>query len=147
MRSYFPAKPTKAFNTFDHFFNDVFNKSLGSVIGNDFVNHLPSVNVIETENDFNLELAAPGLEKSDFNIQVDKGIISIEAKKETKEETTKEGKFTRREFNFASFKRSFHLPETVDSEKILATYEQGILKVTLPKFELVEPETKTIQIN
>ncbi len=94
----------------------------------------PLVNVVENASDFKLEVAAPGLSKEDFKISIEKDQLIITAKKEQKEEANKE-KYSRREFNFSSFKRSFHLPETVNGEAIAANYENGILILTLPKKE------------
>lgn len=94
----------------------------------------PSVNVAETETSYRLDIAAPGLDKELFNIEIDKDqlIISYDEKKE---EDTKEEKFSRREFNFSSFTRKFHLPETINTEEITAEYNSGILHVTLGKKE------------
>jgi HSP20 family protein len=96
---------------------------------------VPAVNIHETNTSFELELAAPGLKKSDFKISVDGDVLTISAeKKEEKEEKHK--KVTRREFNFTSFSRSFTLPDTVDADKIKASYEDGVLKLELPKKEV-----------
>jgi len=92
------------------------------------------VNISETEKAFRIELAAPGLTKSDFKINVDKKIITISAEK--KEESVSEEKlFSKREFNYTSFSRSFALPETVDHSNIDAVYEDGVLVVTVGKRE------------
>lgn len=129
-----------------NFIDNFFNHSLSNVIGSDMTASNPAVNIVETDEYFRVELAAPGLEKEDFNIQVEKDTLNIEAKKEVKEATTTE-KFTRREFNYTSFKRSFHLPEQVQLENIGATYEDGILKVVLPKeVEAEDNSIKTIDI-
>ena len=94
----------------------------------------PMVNVVESEDNFKLEVAAPGLNKEDFKISVEKDQLLVSASKEEKKEEETE-KYTRREFNFTSFKRSFYLPETVNAEAIGANYENGILTLTLPKKE------------
>lgn len=107
---------------------------------------LPAVNVIENENGFKLELAAPGLKKENFKINFNENTLTISAEKEVKTEETKE-KFTRKEFSYASFKRSFTLPKTVDGEKIAASYNEGILTVELPKKEEAKPkEPRSIEI-
>lgn len=96
--------------------------------------NLPAVNVEETDDSFTLELAAPGMEKNDFNISVENGCLNISSeKKEEKEE--KEKNYTRREFSYSSFKRSFNLPESVDQDQINAKYDNGILKVMVAKKE------------
>ena len=102
---------------------------------------LPAVNVKETDDEFQIEVAAPGLKKEDFKLSYDNGQLTISSeKKEEKEE--KEGeKITRREFNYQSFQRSFSVPENaVVSENITARYEDGLLHVLLPKREEVKPK-------
>lgn len=96
----------------------------------------PAVNVKETEASFEVALAVPGLTKEDFKLAVEDDRLTISAKQETQSEDSNE-RFTRKEFNFQSFERSFLLPDNVNSEAISASYENGILKVELPK---VEPE-------
>lgn len=101
------------------------------------------VNVTELEEAYHLELAAPGLSKSDFNLSVEKDVLTISASKETNKA---EGvKVLRSEFGKYDFKRSFELAETIDSENIAAAYEQGILKVVLPKKEKEAPKVVTVK--
>jgi HSP20 family protein len=140
---YNPFVPAKNFGSF---FDDFFNRTIGDFVGFDLAISQPSVNVIETADNFKLEVAAPGLEKGDFEVNVEGDYLSISAKKEHKEEV-KEGKYTRREFNFTSFNRSFRLPETVSGEKISANYENGVLNVILPKKAEAKTEpTRVIEI-
>ena len=95
---------------------------------------IPSANVIENKDDFKVFLAAPGLKKSDFNIDVNGNMLTISSEKEeTKDE--KDGQHTRREYNYSSFSRTFTMPEEVLRDKIEAVYEDGVLKLTLPKKE------------
>jgi HSP20 family protein len=96
-----------------------------------FRSSAPSVNIRETENGFHLELAAPGLVKEDFKVKMENQVLSISVKKENKQEVN-EGKYTRKEFSFQSFDRSFKLPDTVDADKIGAKYENGVLFLELP---------------
>jgi HSP20 family protein len=94
----------------------------------------PSVNIRENEENFLLDLAAPGLKKEDFKINLDNNVLTISSEmKEENEE--KNEKFTRREFYFNSFSRSFTLPKTIDLDKIKADYKDGILSIALPKRE------------
>lgn len=109
---------------------------------------LPAVNVKETKNDFLVEVAAPGMNKEDFKIDYDNGrlTISSERKNESKE---KDGeRITRHEFSYQSFKRSFTISENVvQSDKIEASYKNGILKITLPKRDEIKPKpTRSIEI-
>ncbi|KAB8155353.1 Hsp20 family protein [Kordia sp. TARA_039_SRF] len=96
--------------------------------------NIPAVNIKETADDFSLEVAAPGKTKEDFQLSLDYDVLTISTEA-TKEETTKEDNYTRREFSYAAFQRSFKLPQTVNREEINATYTNGILHVTLPKRE------------
>ncbi len=99
-----------------------------------FSSHLPAVNVKETDKSYEINLAAPGLEKSDFKIDLNGNMITISAEKEKTEEEKEDG-FTRKEYNFNSFSRSFTLPEDTMADKIDANYVNGELKLMLPKKE------------
>lgn len=98
---------------------------------------LPAVNVKETNDDFSIEVAAPGLKRDDFKVELDNNVLTISSEMQNqREETDKTGKYTRREFSYQSFQRSFSLPENkVDGGKIVAKYTDGILNVTVPKKE------------
>lgn len=140
---YYPFAPSK---TFGNFVDDFFNRSIGDFFGSDFTISSPSVNVIEEEGVYRIEVAAPGLEKGDFEVNVDNGFLHISGEHKRKEEV-KEEKYMRREFNYTSFKRSFELPETVKAEEIEAAYENGVLKIKLPKETKAKVETaKFIEI-
>ena len=115
-------------------FDDLFNNSFSNFVGSDFASNVPSVNISESADDFKIELAAPGLQKEDFDINVEKNNLTISAKKETSNEVNEE-MFTRKEFSYSSFSRSFQLPEGVESNAIEANYENGILGIVLPKKE------------
>jgi HSP20 family protein len=104
---------------------------------------VPPVNIRETDNSFEVELSAPGKTKESFNIELDNELLSISSEFKT-ENTTEEGKFTRKEFSHSSFRRSFTLPETVKAEDIKASYENGILKISLPKREEALPKPKRL---
>ncbi len=93
---------------------------------------VPAVNIKENEKDFELELAVPGRNKKDFNIEVDKNILTVSSEIKREEDTSADN-YTRREFTYSNFKRAFTLPETVEADKIDATYVDGLLKFTLPK--------------
>lgn len=101
---------------------------------------LPAVNVKENENEFNIELAAPGMKKEDFKINLDGNILTISSeRKEEKEEKTDQ--YSRREFSYQSFQRSFTLPEySADREKVNAKYQDGILHINIPKREEARPK-------
>lgn len=109
---------------------------------------LPSVNLKETDRTFEVELAAPGLQKEDFNLEVHNNVLTISSeKKEEKEEKDEAGIYTRKEFNYSSFKRAFTLPKTAEENKIDAFYENGVLKVIIAKKESeVEKSPKRVEI-
>lgn len=123
-----PAAYSSPFgNLMENFFNNDF-------FPGEFSTAVPAVNVSEDNEQFQVELSAPGFSREDFKIESDNKmlIISGEYKKENE---SKEKTFTRREFNYGSFRRTFSMPDTVNDEKIDAKYENGILKITLPKRE------------
>lgn len=110
---------------------------------------LPAVNVKENDNEFQIEVAAPGLKKEDFQLHLDNGRLTISSEKKD-EKVEKEGeKVTRKEFSYQSFQRSFNVAEdVVNADKIVAKYNNGILYVTLPKREEVKPKpAKQIKIS
>ena len=109
--------------------------------GMETYSHVPAVNIQENEKDFKLELSIPGFKKEDFNIEIDNDVLTISSEVKTENEKT-EGNYTRREFSKASFKRVFTLPKTINKEDINASYERGILEVTLPKTEEALPKPK-----
>jgi HSP20 family protein len=106
----------------------------------------PSVNVTEKENGFYLELVSPGLNKEDFSIELKEKQLTISAEKKTEAENKDNGKVLRKEYSFNSFKRSFYLPNTIEGDAIQASYDQGILKVYIPKKATSATTVKTIEI-
>jgi len=112
---------------FDNLFNDSF-------ISDRLVTRVPAVNIAETQEAYKIELAAPGLQKSDFKINVDKNLITISVEKQEESEV-EEKLYSKREFSYTSFTRSFSLPETVDYNNIDAKYADGVLTVTVGKKE------------
>lgn len=116
-------------------FEDLFNDGRLADVSN-FGSTLPAVNIKETEDDFKVEVAVPGKKKSDFNIELDQNVLTISTEDKTeKEETSEDGRYTRKEFNYSSFKRAFTLPDTVEEDKIKAVYKEGVLNITVPKRE------------
>ena len=102
----------------------------------------PAINVFETEKEYKVELAAPGMTKEDFNVHIDEEnnlVISMEKKTENKEEK-KEGRYLRREFSYSKFQQTMILPDDVDKEQISAQVENGVLNIDLPKFSEQEKE-------
>lgn len=124
------------FPMMSNWLDDLFNRDLPSVFTSNFNTGitLPKVNIKETADAFIVDMAVPGLKKSDFHLDLDNQTLSIST--ELKEENEhKEENYTRREFGYSSFKRTFNLPESVNDEEINATYTNGILSILLPKKE------------
>jgi HSP20 family protein len=115
----------------DRFFDSIDLKKLS----------MPPVNVKETEKGFEVEVAAPGLSKKDFKINVDNGVLTISSEKEEQKEQ-KEKDYTRREFSYNSFSRSFTMPENANEDDIKANYQDGILKLTVAKKTTLQPKAK-----
>lgn len=98
---------------------------------------LPAVNVQETNDDFKIEVAAPGMKREDFKVELDNNVLTISSQQEeSRDEKNQQGNYTRREFSYQSFQRSFSLPENqVKADKIAAQYVDGLLKITIPKVD------------
>lgn len=102
--------------------------------------NMPAVNVRELADEFRIDVAAPGFEKEDFNINVENNVLTISSEKQLEEENKEGETFSRREYSYGAFQRSFNLPPTADADKINARYENGVLKIHIPKRE--EAKTK-----
>jgi HSP20 family protein len=125
----------------DFFADDFFGNNWLERNGN-----LPAVNIAEKDNEYDIELAAPGYKKDDFKIKVDEDVLTIsaEAKKETKEEKKD---YTRQEYSYSSFSRSFHLPDNVKDDAIEAKYENGMLRLSIPKSKTQMKATKEVAVS
>ncbi|UCE94215.1 MAG: Hsp20/alpha crystallin family protein [Flavobacteriaceae bacterium] len=123
------------------FIDEFFGEELGNVKTSNFNKGLstPKVNISENEDAYTLYMAVPGFKKSDFVIDVEDEILSI-AMEVKKEDEQKEENYSRKEYEYSSFKRSFTLPETVEDEKIEAAYTDGILSISIPKKEEAKPK-------
>ncbi|UAY54296.1 Hsp20/alpha crystallin family protein [Arachidicoccus terrestris] len=129
--------------------NNLFEEVFGGFPAGNFAKelHVPAVNIKETKEAFELEVAAPGLQKQDFKLNVDDNLLTISYDKQaSKEQSGEDTKIHRQEFTNRSFKRTFTLDEKIDADKIVAKYENGILSVTLPKKEEVKITPKSIEI-
>ncbi len=132
---------------FGKIFDELFNRSISDIIGTDFTTESPSVNIIETDESFEIEVAAPGLTKKDFDISLIKDHLIISADRKT-EAGESAPTFKRKEYDYKKFSRKFRLPNTVDKESVKAKYDLGILRVTVDKTpEAKEKGPRTIEIN
>jgi len=140
-----PFLPATVNELFDNFFNAKWQTE-------ERANFVPATNIIENENAFLIELSAPGFNKTDIKVEVENDTLVISAEhKEEKKEAVPAGRqeksnYTRKEFNYGSFKRSFTLPETINTEGLEAKYEDGILKLTLPKKAEVAKAVKEVKV-
>ena len=132
-------------NFFDDFFTrDLFSWPSSSSTGTS----IPKVNIYETDSAFHVEMAAPGMSKEDFNVELDNNMLTISSQKEMENVVDKDRNYQRKEYSFQSFTRSFHLPDSAEAEKINAKYADGILSLQIPKKEEAKRKPlKTIKIS
>ncbi|UJH92207.1 Hsp20/alpha crystallin family protein [Antarcticibacterium sp. 1MA-6-2] len=126
-------------------FDDMFKTDWlgGTTNGNNIGTSIPAVNIQETDENFLVAVAAPGKTKEDFKIELDNGVLTISSEiKQENESNEKNGRYTRREFSYSSFRRAFSLPDSVDNEKISASYKNGVLEISLPKREEAKVQPK-----
>lgn len=134
-RNYLPSYMDEIFN--DSFFNNFMSTRSTTT---------PAVNIIEEDKEFRIDVAAPGLTKKDFKIDLNDDVLTISSERKEENEVTKD-RYMRREFSYNSFSRSFTLPETIEQDKIKAEHGEGILKIHLPKKEeVVKKGPKSIEI-
>ena len=128
--------------SFTNLFEDFFNTEFTDWRMNNFSEAnttLPKVNVKEDADGFLVEMAAPGMTKDDFNIEVNNNLLTISSEKHEENKETDNGKYTKREFAYAAFQRSFSLPDSANTDNISAKYDNGILKLSIPKKEEAKP--------
>lgn len=137
--------------TWSSFFNDFLNRDWYDWNNQNYSltnTTIPSVNIKETENEFEVDMAAPGMNKEDFKIELNNNILTISSERQMENETSKGKNVTRREFSYQSFSRSFTLPAIVETDQITAKYENGLLRVNIPKKEKAKPKPlKQIQVS
>ena len=127
-------------------FNDIFESIFKDTFYSDrMMSRVPAVNVYETEDHYEIEMAAPGLNKEDFNIKLDKNLLTVSVEQQNQE--VKENKqYNRREFSYSSFVRSFALPESADDAQIEAKYNEGVLRILVVKKEEAKQLPRKIEI-
>lgn len=128
-------------SAWNSFIDELFSENINTLKNKDFNKGItsPKVNITETDEAFTLDMAVPGFKKSDFLIDVENELLSVSAEMNKEKEESKEN-YTRKEFGYASFKRTFALPETVEEDDIKATYTDGILSLHIPKKEEAKPK-------
>lgn len=145
--NYVKYNPFDPFNlkTFNKVIDDVAGRSLSEFFDAAFVASSPPINIVETENAYNIEVAAPGLKKEDFDIAVEKEHLIVSVKSENKKED--HDTYSRREFNYTSFSRKFYLSEDVDRGNITANYKDGILLISLALKEVEIEVKKKVEVD
>ena len=128
----------------NHFFHDFFGENYRNSVA--VGTSIPAVNIKDTDSNFEVSLAAPGLDKENFKISLENQILTISSDQKSEKEESEGGKFTRREYSYSSFSRSFTIPESVNTEEIDAKYENGELVIRLPKKVKTTAAVKEIAI-
>jgi len=136
----------KRSNTLLPGFNDVFESIFNDTFFNDrMITRVPAVNISESENNYHIELAAPGLKKEDFKLNLDRNQLSISVE-QSADHQDEQKNYNKREYSYSSFVRSFTLPESADDSQINATYTDGILRIDIAKREEAKMVRRQIQI-
>ncbi|WP_439880674.1 Hsp20/alpha crystallin family protein [Pontibacter sp. MBLB2868] len=133
------------FSDMDRFFDSDF-WGMPMQMNRQMMANMPATNIRENEKDYSIEVAAPGMKKDDFDIDVNEGVLTISSQKE-EEKNEEEENFTRREYNYSSFSRSFRLPESINEDDIKAKYQDGVLHLTVPKGKEKEHPKRKIKID
>jgi HSP20 family protein len=127
-------------------FSDVFDSIFNDTFFNDrMVARVPAVNISETENSYHVELAAPGLKKEDFKLNLERNNLTISVE-QSSEQSDNQKNYSKREYSYSSFVRSFTLPESADDSQINATYGDGVLRIDIAKREEAKAVRRQIEI-
>ena len=138
--------PEKRNNSLMPGFNDVFDSIFNDTFFNDrMVTRVPAVNISETENNYHVELAAPGLKKEDFKLNLERNNLTISVEQSSNHEDHQK-RYSKREYSYSSFVRTFTLPESADDSQIAASYTDGILRIDIAKREEAKTVRRQIEI-
>jgi HSP20 family protein len=137
------AGNNKSLNTgFNDIFESVFNDSF---LSDRMISRVPAVNICETQDHYLIEMAAPGLQKEDFNLKLDRNLLTVSVEQK-KEHTEQHKQYNKREFSYSSFVRSFALPDTADDAQIEASYNNGMLNIHVAKKDEAKQIVRQIEI-
>lgn len=125
-------------DVFDSIFNDTF-------FSDRLVTRVPAANISESQNHYHVELAAPGLKKEDFKLNLERNVLNISVE-QTEQDNQQERNFNKREFSYTSFVRSFTLPDSAEENGIEAKYQDGVLCIDIPKKEEAKMQSRQIEI-
>jgi HSP20 family protein len=127
-------------------FNDIFETMFNdSFLSDRMISRVPAVNICETQDHYLIEMAAPGLNKEDFNIKLDKNLLTVSVEQK-KESNTQDRQYNKREFSYSSFVRSFALPDSADDAQIEASYNNGMLNIHVAKKDEAKQIVRQIEI-
>jgi HSP20 family protein len=127
-------------------FNDIFESVFNdSFLSDRMISRVPAVNICETQDHYLIEMAAPGLNKEDFNVKLDKNLLTVSVEQK-KENTTQDKQYNKREFSYSSFVRSFALPDSADDAQIEASYVNGMLNIHVAKKDEAKQIVRQIEI-
>ena len=142
-RHFAPAYTTPV----DRLAGELFGRDIAQFFGSDDVwTRSPKVNILERKDDFRIDVQAPGFSKEELKLNVEDGMLTVSAEKSTQEQQETE-RYTRREFGYTKFQRTFRLPDGVNTERITAEHMNGVLSISIPKNEESKPRTREISIN
>ena len=138
--------PVNTASPVDRLASEIFGSNIARLFGSDgLMDHGQRVNIVESPEEFRLEMQAPGFDKKDLKLEMVDDTLTIRGE-HTEDERNEETRWTRREFNRTAFERSFVMPQSVKADAIKADYVNGVLKLTIPKAEEAKPKTRTIAI-
>lgn len=143
----YSSSPARNVSPVDRLANEIFGQGIGSLLGSDgFMDHAPRVNIIESADDYRVQVQAPGFDKKDLKVEMVDDTLTIRGEHTEEEDNGEERRFMRREFSRKAFERSFVLPKSVQPDRIHAEYVNGVLQLTIPKSEEAKPKMRTIEI-
>jgi HSP20 family protein len=139
-------EPTVETSPVDRLASEIFGSNIARILGSDgYSEHIPRVNIMERKGEYRLEMQAPGFDKKDLKVEMRDDTLTIRGEHEH-QATNEDERFTRREFAHKSFERSFVLPNTANTEKIVADYKNGVLALSIPKLSEGKPSSRKIDI-
>ncbi|MFN3876219.1 MAG: Hsp20/alpha crystallin family protein [Flavobacteriales bacterium] len=141
------SAPVSAASPVDRLASEIFGQTIGRIFGSDgFMDHAPRVNIQETNDEFRLEMLAPGFDKKDLKVSMEDDTLTIRGEHTVESNEGEDVRWTRREFTHQAFERSFVLPQSVNADGIKADYVNGVLRLTIPKKEESKPRVRAISI-
>ena len=142
------SSPSRTTSPVDRLASEIFGQSIGRFLGSDgYMEHAPRVNIVESAEDYRVEVQAPGFDKKDLKIEMVDDTLTIRGEHTREQsENNEEKRWMRREFSRSAFERSFILPQSVQADSIRAEYVNGVLQLTIPKREEAKPKMRSIEI-